>query len=139
MFGIGPYDEYDVNLYRNFDDFARDFFRKNNAELPAFRADIRDRGDNYLLEAELPGFNKSDISLDVKDNILTIKAVRNQDENANTKYIRRERQHGSFARSFDITGIDESRISAAYENGVLKVTLPKKQAVVPGNHKITIV
>ena len=143
MFGMVPFDQYDVDLYRSFDQFARDFFRQNNAELPAFRADIIDQGSSYLLEAELPGFNKSDITVDIKDNVMTIKATHSDNQsvsgNNSGTYIRRERQTGSFARSFDITGIDESGISAAYENGVLKLTLPKKQAVVPGTKKIEIV
>lgn len=136
-----PFDKTDVELYHNFDKFAHDFFRSNNVELPAFRTDIQDKGDSYLLEADLPGFNKSDISIDVKDNILTIKATHNENndsKDSSGNYIRRERVYGSFSRSYDVTGIDESRISAAYENGVLKLTLPKKQVVAPGTQRIAI-
>ena len=141
MFGMVPFDQYENDLFSSFDSFARDFFRKNNAELPAFRTDIRDNGDSFLLEADLPGFDKSDIALDVKDSILTIKATHSENSehmSDNGKYIRRERQYGSFARSFDISGIDENQISAAYVNGVLKLTLPKKQAVVPASRRIDI-
>lgn len=56
MFGMLPFDRSDNNLFDTFDAFTRDFFRKSNAELPAFRTDIKDTGDAYLLEAELPGF-----------------------------------------------------------------------------------
>ena len=59
-----------------------------------------------------------------------------QDEQGN--YLRRERRYGSFTRSFDVTGIDESRISAAYENGVLKLTLPKAIPVQPETRRIQI-
>ena len=92
-----------------------------NASLPAFRTDIRDQGDKFLLEAELPGFNKEDISLDLKEGILTIKAEHkdSQDQkNDKGEYIRRERRYGSFARTFDVSGINESGITAAYNNGI---------------------
>ena len=74
MFGMLPFDRSDSNIFDTFDNFARDFFRKSNADLPAFRTDIRDTGDSYVLEAELPGFQKEDITLDLKDGILTITA-----------------------------------------------------------------
>ena len=141
MFGMLPFDHSDNNLYDTFDNFTRDFFRKSNAELPAFRTDIRDTGDSYVLEAELPGFRKEDISLDLKDSILTITA--SHDESSETKdekgsYIRRERRYGSFQRSFDVTGIDERAITAAYESGVLAVTLPKAKPAEPETYKIAI-
>ncbi len=140
MFGMIPFDRGDNNFFDTFDNFTRDFFRKSNAELPAFRTDIRDTGDSYLLEAELPGFRKEDISLDLKDGILTITAV--HQDSAETRdeggYIRRERRVGSFQRSFDVTGIDEGAITAAYENGVLALTLPKVKPVEPETKKIMI-
>ncbi len=141
MFGMLPFDRSDANLFDTFDNFTRDFFRKSNAELPAFRTDIRDTGDSYVLEAELPGFRKEDISLDLKDSILTITA--SHDETSEEKddkgtYIRRERRYGSFQRSFDVTGIDVTAISAAYDSGVLAVTLPKAKPAVPETHKIVI-
>ena len=141
MFGMIPFGRNDDDLFGSFDNFARDFFRSSNASLPAFRTDIRDTGDGYLLEADLPGFNKEDISLDLKDNILTIKATHeeNKDEkDENGTYLRRERRSGSFTRSFDVSGIDESGITAAYENGVLKLTLPKEQPTVPAARRIEI-
>ena len=141
MFGMIPFDHRDNNVFDTFDSFARDFFRNSNTTLPAFRTDIRDTGDSYLLEADLPGFNKEDIALELKDGVLTIQAQHQentdqQDEQGN--YLRRERRYGSFTRSFDVTGIDESRISAAYENGVLKLTLPKAIPVQPETRRIQI-
>lgn len=141
MFGMIPFDQRDNDLFGSFDSFARDFFRNSNADLPAFRTDIQDMGDSYLLEADLPGFEKSDITLDLKENILTISATHsenNDQKDSKGNYLRRERRYGSFARSFDVTGIDESGISAAYENGVLKLTLPKEQPVIPATRRIEI-
>ncbi|MCI5704897.1 Hsp20/alpha crystallin family protein [Candidatus Pseudoscillospira sp. SGI.172] len=141
MFGMLPFERSDNNLFDSFDNFARDFFRKSNTDLPAFRTDIRDDGDHFTLEADLPGFNKEDISLDLKDSILTISAIHQEsDEQKDDKgnYIRRERRYGSFQRSFDVTGIDQSGISAAYQNGVLTLSLPKERPVEPESYKIAI-
>lgn len=141
MFGMLPFERSDSNVFDTFDNFARDFFRKSNADLPAFRTDIRDAGDSFLLEADLPGFNKEDISLDLKDGILTIQAVHqdsSEEKDDKGSYIRRERRYGSFQRSFDVTGIDESGITAAYQNGVLTLTLPKARPVEPETHRIAI-
>ncbi len=84
---------------------------------------------------------KKDIKLDLKDGILTISAEHNEnsdqkDEKGN--YIRRERRYGSFSRSFDVTGIDENGITAAYKNGVLELSLPKAVPVVPEAKRISI-
>lgn len=140
MFGMIPFDRSDNNIFDLFDNFEKQFFNNTNASLPAFRTDIRDQGDKFLLEAELPGFNKEDISLDLKEGILTIKAEHKeeQEQQKQGEYIRRERRSGSFARSFDVSGIDESGISAAYRNGILEVTLPKQAPVVPESRQINI-
>ena len=60
MFGMIPFDRRDDNLFDMFDNFEKKFFGNTNASLPAFRTDIRDQGDKFLLEAELPGFQKED-------------------------------------------------------------------------------
>ena len=141
MFGMLPFERNDDNLFDTFDNFTRNFFRSNNANLPASRTDIREAGDKFVLEAELPGFNKEDIKLDVKDGILTITAEHSENKDEKDEkgtYIRRERRYGSFTRSFDITGIDESGITAAYNNGVLELNLPKAVPVVPETRRIAI-
>ncbi len=139
MFGMIPFDRRDENLFDLFDNFEKKFFGNTTASLPAFRTDIRDQGDKFLLEAELPGFNKEDISLELKEGILTIKAEHkeNQDQK-DGDYIRRERRCGSFSRTFDVTGIDENGITAAYHNGILELTLPKLAPVVPQSRQIAI-
>ena len=141
MFGMLPFERHEDNFFDVFDNFERKFFGNSSANLPAFRTDIKDADDRFVLEAELPGFNKEDIHLDVKDGILTISAQ--HDENKEEKddkggYIRRERRFGSFSRSFDITGIDESHISASYNNGVLELNLPKAVPVEPQAKRIAI-
>lgn len=139
MFGMIPFERSDNNIFDLFDNFQKQFFRNSNATLPAFRADIRDLDDKFVLEAELPGFHKEDISLDLKEGILTIKAEHKEaQEQKQGEYIRRERRYGSFARTFDVSGINESGITAAYNNGILEVTLPKQAPVVPESRQIAI-
>ena len=123
-----------------FNEFERSVFGENGRRLPMFSTDIKDEGGHYLLQAELPGFRKEDISLDLKDGILTITAAHTEQSEEATQgsYIRRERRYGSFQRSFDVTGIEEKNITAAYENGVLALTLPKAKPVEPETHRIAI-
>ena len=138
MVGMLPFERHnDSNLFDVFDNF----FGKNSAALPDFRTDIKELDGKYILEAELPGFNKEDLNLEVKDGVLTISAEHKEekeekDEQGN--YLRRERRYGSFSRSFDVSGIDEKGITAAYENGILKLTLPKATPAVEPTHRIAI-
>ena len=141
MFGMLPFEHRNDNLFDLFDNFERSFFGNSNATLPDFRTDIKDNGDSFVLESELPGFHKEDIHLDVKDGILTISAehkTSNDEKDDKGNYIRRERRYGSFQRSFDISGIDENGITAAYNNGVLELTLPKAKPVLPESRRIAI-
>lgn len=138
MFGMLPFERHnDNNLFDVFDNF----FGKSSAALPDFRTDIKEVGDNYVLEAELPGFNKEDLHLEVKDGVLTISAQHNEEKDEKDQegnYVRRERRYGSYSRSFDVAGIDEKGITAAYENGILKLTLPKATPAVEPTHRIAI-
>lgn len=141
MFGMLPFERSNDNLFDVFDDFERQFFGRTKATLPDFRTDIRELDGKYILEAELPGFAKEDIHLDLKDGILTISAQHSENKEEKDEkgtYVRRERRYGSYSRSFDVTGIDEEGITAAYQNGVLELTLPKTIPVVPEARKIAI-
>ena len=140
MFGMVPFERHEDNFFDVFDNFERKFFGNSSANLPAFRTDIKDADDKFVLEAELPGFDKEDISLDVKDGILTISAQHKEekeDKDEKGQYIRRERRYGSFRRSFDVTGIDENGITA-YSNGILTLNLPKTVPAVPETRRIAI-
>ena len=142
MFGLTPFERKGYDIFDAFNDFDKeffnsDFFRRSHMT-PAqmmkheFCTDIQDQGDKYVLEAELPGFNKEDISIDISRDYLTISAKRETSEDKkdkNGKYIRRERTMGSFQRSFSIEGIDSESINAEYNDGVLKVILPKKEQI----------
>ena len=137
MFGIMPFNRREDNLFDVFDKF----FSHSTVDIPAFRTDIRNEADKYVLEAELPGVQKEDIRVDLKEGILTISAESKQDNEEQGKdgsYLRRERRYGAFTRSFDASGIEEEGISAAYENGILKLTLPKIPPIIPETRQITI-
>ena len=107
------------------DHFMREFFDASNA--PEMRVDVREKEDAFLLEADLPGVKKEDISLDVNDGVLTISADINQ-EKKETKdgYVCSERRSGHVERSFNLEGIDVGSIKADYRRmpGALPVCLP---------------
>ena len=131
-----------VDLYRPFRDLEeleRSLF--TNSSAAAFKTDIRDTGDAYMLEADLPGMKKEDIHIDIDGDRLSISAERNavkEEKDENGGYIRCERTYGSFSRSFDISGIRAEDISAAYEDGVLKLTLPKQIQRAPESRRLEI-
>lgn len=114
------------NPFRDFEDINRSFFGDNG--LAEFKTDIRDTGDGFLMECDLPGFRKEDLSLSLNGSTLTIRAERHSDfEDGEKKsgYLRCERSYGSYTRSFDVTGVDTAKIHAAYHDGVLAITMPK--------------
>ena len=105
----------------------------------AFSTDIIDMSDHYLLEADLPGFDKKDIDIHIDGDQLIIKAsYEAESEDQGKTYVRRERRNDTFMRSFSMDGIDVEKISAAYDNGVLKLTLPKMAEVKPESKKIVV-
>ena len=97
------------------------------------KMDIRDVGDHYELDIDLPGFKKEDIHVDVDGDTMTIRAERHsehEDQDKKGNYVRCERSYGSYQRAFDISGVEVANISAQYNDGVLKLNMPKKSAVV---------
>ena len=131
--------KYTNNMDHFFDDIPRFFFTESAERPAAFRTDIQDLGDHFLLEADLPGFQKEEISLDLKGDVLTVTAHHQEEKEAHTgRYLCRERRYGDFARSFDVSSVQQKAITASYENGVLKLVLPKKSAVQPESSKIAI-
>ena len=127
------------NPFRDFDDINRAFFGDNT--LTEFKTDIRDMGDGFVLEADLPGFKKEDIKLSLNGETLTIKATRHsdfEDQEKKSGYLRCERSYGTYTRSFDVTGVEVSQISASYNDGVLRVRLPKQGPKQPDNRTIVI-
>lgn len=124
--------------FRELETLQRRFFGKPidqfAGRLPGFRTDIRDNGDSFSLDADLPGCDKSDITLELNGDTLTVRAERkreSEEKDENGSYLRRERYYGSYRREFDVSAVDTDNIKAKYENGVLHLTLPKKQSALP--------
>ena len=150
MFELRPFhrnQELTYNPFKAMEEFEKRFFEDpftgffQNGDIAEFKTDISDRGDSYLLEADLPGFDKKDIRLDVSGDVLTINAERHsehEDKDKKGSYVRLERSYGQYSRQFDVSGIDTKAIKAKYENGVLKLTMPKKQTELPESRSLEI-
>lgn len=142
MFELTPFGYRRVSAYnpfRELEEMSRSFW--NDTELTAFRTDIKKQDGNYILEAELPGFKKEDISIDIDKDCLTISAEHKSEENEDDKdkgFIRRERYYGAYSRSFNIKGINADAISASYNDGVLTLTMPEKTPEIPAARRLEI-
>ncbi len=145
MFGLIPYTAKLANreATRNYlnpfsDDFFRSFF-DGEPEPRSLKVDVVDKGDHYLLEADLPGVNKEDVRVSIDDGVLTIAAeTKNEKEEEGKNYVYHERRYGRTCRSFNLDGIKESDIAAEYKDGVLKLTLPKATDPAPSAREIEI-
>ena len=143
MFELIPFDHHmrrmaNFDPFRELEEMERSLWGGNHS-VNAFRTDVIDTGDAYQLQSELPGFKKEDISIDVENDVLTISAERKMDnEDKKPNYVKRERFYGSFSRSFDVSGINVDGIEAAYTDGVLKLTMPKKVEQVPAKRSLEI-
>ena len=138
MYGITTYKKNGYDPFKELRAWQKNFFNDENAV--TIKTDIKDTGDSYVIDAELPGYKKEEINVDVNDDILTISAEKHNEVNDEEKngYIRRERYYGSVSRSFNISEVEASQITAKHENGVLTLTLPKKKEQIPQSHKIEI-
>lgn len=95
--------------------------------------DIYDKDDAIVIKAELPGLTKKDISIDLKDSVLTLKGERSyENEVKEEKYYRKERAFGKFHRAFRLhADIDSEKIKADFKDGVLKIDIPKPEEQKP--------
>ena len=93
------------------------------------KCDIYEKDGNYNIEMDIPGFEKNDIKVEANKDYLTITAEKSSEKNDDddTKnYIHRERTYGKYQRSFYLQGLDSEKIDAEFNNGVLKIIVPKK-------------
>lgn len=129
-----------------FDDFFNDFpfyndrdMKKAERKLYGHRAknlmktDIKEKGDSYILEMDLPGFKKDEIQVSLENGYLTVQAARGVDKDEQEKktgrYIRQERYAGACERSFYVgDDLTQDDIKGEFHHGVLKLTIPKKEA-----------
>ena len=126
-----------------FDDFMNDFpFEKHffGERNPLYgkhaknimKTDVRETDNSYELDVDLPGFKKEDINVQLDNGYLTISAAKSlekEDEHEKSHYIRQERYSGSMSRSFYVgNDVKQEEIHAKYEDGILKLAVPKKAA-----------
>ena len=121
------------SLFDNmFDDMFRDPFFTNSNNTKLMKTDIQEKDNNYILDMDLPGYEKEDIKAQLKDGYLTITAQKNtsnDDKDEEGNYIRRERYCGKCSRSFYVgDSIKEEDIKANFKNGILQLTFPKEVA-----------
>ena len=120
-----------------FDDFMEGFpfgsYRNDSAFNTLMKTDIRDTDQGYELDIEMPGFKKEDIKAELKDGYLTIQAQTSSDRDEKDdkgRYIRRERYSGSCQRRFFVgKEVTQEDIKAKFDNGILRLTVPKKEAL----------
>lgn len=125
---------YADNFVENiFDDFFRDPFWNTNGvrSVNQMSTDIRDCGDSYQIEMDLPGFAKEDVRAELKNGYLTIRASRtssNNEKDEKQRYIRKERYSGHYQRSFYVgDAVKQEDIQAKFTDGVLTLMVPKKE------------
>ena len=115
------------DLFDNF--FEDDFFQRRERNL--MKTDIREKKDKYIVDVDLPGFEKENIDLTLKNGYLEISAKVEKEDNSEEeeKFVRQERFYGECSRSFYVgEDITEDDINAEFKNGILKIEIPKKEA-----------
>ena len=112
----------------SFPDIDKELYGKHAKNL--MKTDVKEKDGNYEVAIDLPGFKKDEITAELKDGYLTISAAKGLDKDEKDKegkYIRRERYAGSTSRSFYVgDAVSEEDIHAKYEDGILKLSVPKK-------------
>lgn len=105
------------------DDMFNDFTAPSTN---AMKCDVYEKDGDYNIEVDIPGFKKEDIKIEAKDGYLTITAEKKEEENEENKnYICRERRYGKYERTFSLGDLKTDDISAKFENGILKIKVPK--------------
>lgn len=106
------------------DDFFDDFMPDN--KVMNMNCDIYEKEGKYNVVLDVPGFNKKDIKIDVENGYLTVKAYHKEENDEKDKhYIKRERVYGSFKRQFYIGDVDSEEIKAEFKDGTLRIVVPK--------------
>ena len=119
------------DFYNVLDDFfSSDWPMKRNLAYDTFKVDVQDSGNEYLIEAEMPGLSKEDIKLGLDDEKLTISVTKNEStEEKDKNYIHRERRCTSMQRNIHLGEAAAEGINAKLDNGVLTIVVPKKEKV----------
>ena len=129
IFGENLFDDFmDDNFERNFFGSRNPLYGKHSKNL--MKTDVKETDNGYELDIDLPGFKKDEITAHLEDGYLTVSAAKSVDKDEKDKegrYIRRERYSGSMTRSFYVgNAVTEQDIKAKYEDGILSLSIPKK-------------
>jgi HSP20 family protein len=122
-------------MQSDFEEMARSWSEESEFVSSSVRVDLEDRDDEFVLTAELPGFEKDDIDVRVTDRTLRLEVehAEETEEEEEGEYVRRERHRASVARSISLPeAVEADDISATFNNGVLTVQLPKSEPVTQG-------
>lgn len=149
MFGLTPYNRRNIDVGRQrgsypvdslFDNFFKGFFEPYQYGLQGqMKVDIKDNEKDFVIEADLPGVDKNDVQVELKNDILTIAVQqKNVKEEERDNYICRERSSSSLSRSFKVDNVDGKDVKAKFDNGVLSITLPKSEKEKENQHRIDI-
>lgn len=93
------------------------------------RVDVEDKGDFFEMTADLPGFSKDDVKIELDGDRLVINAAKSEEKEVKEKnYVYKERRSGSYQRTFDISGINKEAVEGSFCDGVLKLILPKEES-----------
>lgn len=151
LFGENLIDDFFDDFFNDFDGraYITEAKPQNKNQKPAqsaqadqlMRTDIKETEDQYLLTIDLPGFKKENIQVTVENDCLTIAAHADVEKQENVRYLRRERYAGSLKRAFYVgEGVEQGDIKAQFQNGVLRLTIPKQkpQEVVEESKYISI-
>lgn len=94
------------------------------------KSDIYEKDGNYVIEMDVPGFDKKDINIDLDNGYLSVSASHDEEDKDDTKnYIRRERSSYRCSREFYLGDVDEENVKAEFNNGILKIVVPKKEEI----------
>lgn len=126
-----------INRFTDYDDFSKDVTTPSHF-IP--KIDIKDRGKDYLVMAEIPGMSEDDINISLNENVLTLEGEKKSEHKDEGKdFYRSEIAYGSFYRTIPLNDdVDDNKVEANYKDGVLKITLPKKEGVQSKSRKISI-
>ena len=128
IFGENLFDDFFDDDFMRFPAWGgRELYGRHAKNL--MKTDVRETENTYEVDIDLPGFKKDEIDVDLKDGYLTIRASKGLDKDQKDKegkYIRQERYAGACSRSFYVGEVEPDQVSAKYEDGILKISVPKQ-------------
>lgn len=128
---------FDRFFNNDFEGWNRDNFSMTNTTLPSLN--IKENKDSFFVEVAAPGFEKSDFKIELNNDLLTISSEKklNNEVKDGERITKQEFSYQSFSRSFSLPElVDDEKISAKYENGILSITIPKKEEAKPKSPKL---